>query len=197
MARSNAKRKKPLNKLLYLIPALALVLTAVVYAVAVTPAASVPPAMDFTVQLVVQVTALHDVTKVRDLSAGGVGIAGGAWHSHQYDSYGVDASHYPVYQDVPNLSCPSSQQGACTIHVKSKVNHNYTLGDFFAAWGYPIGMNNTMGIKSNGNFTWQMCLGASRPGLLNTEFGGLVLRPTMFITLLYYDSVNGFGCTTG
>lgn len=165
----------------------------IVFAVAVTPQPSAPAVLDFTYTLVVQITNKNS-TLVRNIAPiYRVGEAGGFWVAHTFDANGVDGGHYPLYMDDPTIAC-RGQGATCTIHVKSKVQHDYTLGDFFAVWGYPIGPTNTVNIKPNGNFTWQMCLGAQRPAQRSDAWGSLVLQPNMYVTLLYYDSVNGFGC---
>ncbi len=194
LAGSTRSRGKSPSRLLYVIPVLALVAIMIVFAVAVTPQPSAPAVMNFTYTLVIQITN-NNSSSVRNIApAHPIGEAGGTWAVHNYDTNGVDAAHYPLYMDNPAIAC-AGQGAACTIHVKSKVQHDYTLGDFFAVWGYTIGPTNTLNIKPSGSFAWQMCLGAQRPAQRSDAWGSLVLQPNQYVTLLYFDTVNGFGCS--
>jgi hypothetical protein len=195
LARSQtSKAQRGRTRLLaYSIPLIALVGTAVVYGLTVAPASS-PAAMDYTFQLLIEVTN-KNVTNpmVRAIApSNAIGIAGGSWASTQYNAYGVDQAHYPIYMDVPGIACA---QAVCTIHVKSKVVHQYYLGDFFSVWGQTIGQNNTISITRSGNFAWQMCLGAAGNAVSSDLWGALPLRSQLLpITLDYYDTANGLGC---
>jgi hypothetical protein len=165
----------------------------VVYGLTVAPASS-PAAMDFTFQLLIE-TANKNVTNplVRAIApSNAIGIAGGSWKSTQYNAYGVDQGHYPIYMEAPAIACATA---VCTIHVKSKVVHQYVLGDFFNVWGQTIGQNDTIHITRSGNFAWQMCLGSEGNALSSDLWGGLVLQSQLpLITLKYYDTANGLGC---
>lgn len=196
LARSKASKAKGRGRarvLLYAIPLVALVGTAVVYGLTVAPASS-PAAMDFSFQLLIEVTNKNVTNpQVRAIAPNnGIGIAGGYWASTLYNAYGVDQGHYPIYMDVPAIACASA---VCTIHVKSKVVHQYLLGDFFSVWGQPIGQNDTIGFSRSGNFAWQMCLGSAGTAVSSDQWGGLVLQSQLpLITLDYYDTANGLGC---
>jgi hypothetical protein len=192
MARSKDAKRKGTNRLVYAIPLIALVLIAAVYAASVVPAPSSPAAMDFTVKLLVSITYNNGSRQAYWAPTRSVGEAGGIWETHQYDSYGVN-SHYPLYMDDPTAACPP--QAACEFHVKSNVVHQYTLGDYLALLGYPtVNQNDTLGLKRSGNFAWQSCIGPTGHAVPNFQWGAMVLRKDMDITLLYYDTVNGFGC---
>ncbi len=119
-----------------------------------------------------------------------IGAPGGIWKTHQYDSYGV-AQRYPVYfltQDVPQ-----SYPGYFTVHVKSSVTRLYTLGDFFAVWGQPLGQNNTVSLTSppsssyhefRSSWVWSMCvLTSSSPR--HGGWGNEALVKDMQVELLY------------
>jgi hypothetical protein len=121
-----------------------------------------------------------------------VGEPGGIWQTHQYDSNGI-GGNYPIYLDNPFVNCPS--QAACLFHVKSNIVHKYTLGDFLALAGYPVvSQNDTLGLKRSGNFAWQLCIGPTGQAAPSFLWGATVLQANMDITLLYYDTVKGFGC---
>jgi hypothetical protein len=196
LARSQSpkgSRKGRARLAVYAIPLVALVGVAVVYGLTVLPASS-PAAVDFTFQLLIEVTNKNVTNpQVRAIApSNAIGIAGGTWDSTQYNAYGVDQGHYPVYMDVPGVACA---QAVCTIHVKSKVVHQYFLGDFFNVWGQTIGQNNTIGIARSGNFAWQMCLGSAGSAVSTDQWGALRLQSQLpLITLDYYDTANGLGC---
>ena len=173
----------------YGIPLVALLAVTVVYALVVLPAPSVPAAMNYTLQLLIQ-TSNKNSSQIRAIApANSIGEAGGDWHTSQYSSYGVDSTHYPVYMDSPLTACTP----VCTIHVKSAVVHAYTLGDFFNVWGQPLGQNNTIGVPAKGNFLWELCVGSVGNNVINNEWGGLVLQDQMRITLFFYD-FTAIGC---
>lgn len=198
LARSRNGGRKGVSHLVYLIPILALAAIVGVYAFQALPVSSAPPAMDFTDQLVIQVESNNGSQLIPNIPPSrAVGEPGGLWATTQYNSWGVDAEHYPLYMDPPfingqNAACQTS--GACLFHVKSKVVHQYTLGDFFNVWGQAIGQNDTIGIPRNGNFAWEMCVGQTGNATPTTLYGNLVLQPGMDITLIFYDTVNGVGC---
>jgi hypothetical protein len=193
MARSRAsKPAKKISRLVYAIPLIALVVIAAFYADSVLKPAPSTVAMDFTDELLISVdysngTRVGFVDPTRS-----IGEAGGLWQTHQFDSYGLDG-HYPVYMDDPSIACPPNH--SCTIHVRSNVVHAYTLGDFMAVYGYPVvSQNDTLGVMRNGNFAWESCVGTPGHATYNPQWGALVLRSTMALTLVYYDTVTGAGC---
>ena len=173
------------------IPLIALAGVLFVYALTVTPAASSPAAMDYTFKLLIDVTNKQS-NQVRAIAPGGaIGEAGGSWMSTQYNNDSVDSSHYPVYMDSPSYACTP----VCLIHVKSKIVHTYTLGDFFNVWGQPLSENNTIGITASSGFVWSMCLG---PDPASASFshlwGAQPLQSDLDITLYFYDPSGGLGC---
>ncbi len=181
------RRKR--SRLVYLVPVLAAVLAVTVYALAIGPALSSnePPAMNFVAQISIQVPGKfqNGTVGMRFVIPQGVGEPGYAWNVHKYDLYGLNG-RYPVYMDPP---AQTGYPGYSIIHVVSRVNHNYTLGDFFAVWGQPVGANDTLGIQNSGGYSWSMCVGPSagslRPGLWGQE----VLAGDMPI-ILKYSSVG-------
>lgn len=193
MARSREdKKRKDRNRLLIAIPLIALTVVAAVYVVSVFPQNTSVP-MNFSVELLVETQYQNTSTLLIVAPNSTVGQAGGLWKTHQYDSYGVDG-RYPIYMDLPNSACPS--QHACTIHVKSTVVRDYTLGDFMAVWGYPVvSRDNTLGTVSKGTVAWELCIGASpSTASISNAWGALVLQPNMAITLEYYDTSSPYGC---
>lgn len=202
-ARSQGSRqqKKSQNRWIIAIPLIAVVFIAAVYYVSTLPTPGTNPAMDFTDQILVEVNSPNGtingyITPVTTINGQkyptSLGQPGGIWMTHQYDRYGV-ANYYPLYMDNSQFACPP--QHACTFHVKSTVVWNYTLSDFLAVWGYPIvSLNDSMGIKSNGNYQWELCLGTAGQAVPELAWGAMVLSPQLAITLIYYNTVTGFGC---
>ena len=187
-------RRKPSRYLLYAIPLIALLSIGVVYVFYLSPVPDSPAAMDYTFQMLIQLPARNQANSVQAYAPGHpIGETGGYWQSSQFNQYGVNPSHYPIYMDNPASVCTP----VCTIHVKSTIVYNYTLGDFFNVWGQPLGQNNTIGQTSQGRFIWQMCLGASQPSTESTAWGALPLSPNLSITLNYYDSSGIPYCGAG
>jgi hypothetical protein len=177
-----------------MIPVIALATISAVYALSALPVAPVPAAVDYQFSLLIQVnnktsTGIHNVAP-----AYAIGEAGGFWFNHTLDSYGIDAQHAPVYMDVPGIAC-QTKDDSCTIHVKSRTLHSFTLGDFFHIWGKDLGQNKTIDIPSNGSFQWEMCLGAGRPAARSTAWGALPLQSNLYIQLVFYDPSSGYGCS--
>jgi hypothetical protein len=198
LARSHDSAHKRSRKLLYLIPVIALVGTVVVYAMATLPIGSSPTKMDFTDQIIILMENDFGNQTRGIVPKLPVGEAGGYWYSNQYNGYGVDPQHYPLYMN-PALDCVSNVTTSCTIHVKSTIIHQYILGDFFNVWGQSLGQNNTVGVprvtNTYGTFAWQMCIGPTGSGTPYFQpYGTLVLQPDMDITLIFYNTTNGIGC---
>jgi hypothetical protein len=192
MARSQKEKRKGRSRLVYATPLIAVVLIGAVYAASVLSAPAPAAAMDFTAKLLIAEANKNSTAQRYWAPARPVGTPGGIWETHQYDSYGLN-SHYPLYIDDPSLACPV--QAACEFHVKSNVVHQYTLGDFLALVGYPVvSQNDTLGLGRNGNFAWQLCIGPTGQAAPGFLWGATIIRPNMDITLIYYDTVNGFGC---
>lgn len=187
-ARPGERRRR---YVLYAIPLIALIGIAGAYALSVLPVPAAPAAVDYTFNLLVQISNNNSSNpQVRAVAPGrSIGEAGGYWATSQYNSYGVDSSHYPLYMDDPTTAC----KPYCVIHVKSTVARSYTLGDFFNVWGYPIGMNNTLGQKSYGNVAWEMCIGLGSGASDSSQWGAFVLQPDLDITLFFHDS-SILGC---
>jgi hypothetical protein len=187
-------RRKPSRYLLYAIPLIALLSIGVVYVFYLSPVPDSPAAMDYTFQMLIQISNKESNSTRAIVPGHAIGEAGGYWASSQFDKYGVNPSHYPLYMDDPSTAC----KPVCTIHVKSTIVYNYTLGDFFNVWGQPLGQNNTIGQTRQGTFIWQLCLGASQPSTESTAWGALPLSSNLAIVLNYYDSAAGLPyCGTG
>ncbi len=155
---------------------LAVVLVAGVYALVAAP--SPRPVVDFTVGLSIQYE--YKGGQKQFLIPPAVGVPGGIWAAHQYDSYGLD-NRYPVYTEDP----PNPYPGFSLVHVRSTVAHSFTLGDFFAVYGKPLGRNDTLNIMAvpDGSF-WDMCVG-SPPAIRAGYWGAEVLADRQNITLVY------------
>jgi hypothetical protein len=195
LARSRSTKpaaKRRFRYLAYGIPLLALAIAAGVLVVDLLPVPAAPAVMDYTFKLLVETTNQNGTLAQARAPKLPVGEPGGYWATSQYNAYGVDSRHYPLYLDDPSVTanCP----GYCVIHVKSRVAHNYTLGDYFAVWGQPLGMQNTVGIAAYQNFAWQMCIGLGSAASNSDEWGAYVLQPDVEITLMYHDQA-GLGCS--
>jgi hypothetical protein len=177
--------------LAYGIPLLALAIVTGVLVVYLFPAPPANAAMNFTFQLLVETTNKNGTLSQARAPAEAIGESGGFWYTNQYNVYGVDSTHYPLYMDPPSQTvCP----GYCIVHVKSRVVHNYTLGDYFNVWGQPLGESDTIGITAYQGFVWEMCLGLGSGAVMSSEWGAYVLQPNVDITLMYHNS-TGLGCS--
>ena len=186
MARTRASGRKQRNKYAFIIPIIALAILASVYVIAASPFTSPKPALDYTFQLNIarsNGTALNYIIPTRP-----VGEAGGYWFNHTYDSYGVN-SHYPVYMDIP----PNPYPGYSIIHVRSAVNRQYVLGDFFFVWGVTLGPSNTLNIPAANNYTWEMCLITPQNQVPSFLWGQQPLSDGLHISLLYFKQ-GTLGC---
>ncbi len=173
---------------MYGIPVVALIVVIVVYSVAVAPP-STSLAVDFAVKITIQ---LSNSTETRFvIPSRPIGVAGGAWATHQYDGDGVDSRHYPIYTD----RSPDPYPGYSVIHVRSKVSRGYTLGDFFVLWGHPLGRDNTLGITARDGLHWGLCVETPptrRAGLLSWDQEVLVKDATF--VLRYFDPDTSSEC---
>lgn len=180
-----------------LIIAIAFVVIVVVAAYYLVFAASPKVVLDFTTKISIQVsTKLPNGTAVIHFFVPpSIGVHGATWQSHLYDAYGAHGN-YPVYTMAPTNPYP----GFSTIYVQSVANRSYTLGDFFAVWGEPLSMSNTLNMptpplaSSNSTFGpdwyWDMCVGPSPNALHRGTWGNQTLLPTENIILLY----SNIGC---
>jgi len=190
---------------LYAIPMIVIIASAVVYVVLTLPAPTASSAMDFTFSLVIQESNNNGSSIAGIVPANSIGEAGGYWRTSQFNAYSVDVGHYPIYMDRPcaisnATACLTSggcqaANGAivppCTIHVKSTKVIDYTLGDFFDVWGYPLGANNTLGVQSRNNFAWQMCIGPNASsGYISNLWRAEPLKSGKAITLFYFNPTN-------
>jgi len=176
------------NRLLYLVPVLAVVLTVAVYAIAALPTPSNPPVMNYTVQLSIQVASVqpNGTRGIQFIIPQGVGEAGLSWYAHTYDGNGLQG-RYPLYIDPP---AGQGYPGYSLVHVVSSVYHNYTMGDLFAVWGKSLGQNDTIGVQAQNGNQWSMCVGPSRSGSRPGLWGQEPLVNYNTITLLY----DNIGC---
>ena len=116
-----------------------------------------------------------------------IGEPGGYMYTQQYIADGV-GGNYPIHTvDTSGF-----------VYIDSKVVRSYTLGDFFAVWGEPLGMNNTLGFKANYSSTlkapyvWSMCIrqpdGSDAP---DPYWGAHVIRDKEIIDLVYSQLTCG------
>ena len=202
LGHSRKARRKGRSPLLYAIPLIAIAGTMGIYVFASSMHAPTCGTstllkatdhvlMDFTVQLSIQVENRNG-TQERFIVPPGIGIPGCHWQVHTYDSYGVEGD-YPLYTDPPQTS--GSYGGYTYIYVRSSVVHNFTLGDFFAVWGEPLGPANTLNFVSQANgFFWAMCVGPQQTSLRPGHWGNESLVAGMPIILLYTSPSGSGGC---
>ena len=177
----NDSPRKPGRIVIYIGIAL-LIAAAGVYVVYLTPGCQTNAALDFGVQISIQIENTNN-TKVSFFVPPGIGNPGNTWANHTFDGFGV-CGHYPLYVDAPTST---QYPGYSVIHVKSTVSYNYVLGDFFAVWGYPIGQNKTLNLPSQpakGVF-WFMCVGPDPNNLQQGSWGQEVLKGDSPIILKY------------
>jgi hypothetical protein len=187
LARSKQSTGKKWNKLLYVVPILAVIIAATVYVVTMSPGQSVSSAkLNYIVEMSIQVEndAPNGTRGLSYIIPSGVGEAGLSWYSHTYDSDGL-SGRYPLYMDAPT---GQSYPGYSIIHVVSSVNRTYTLGDFFSVWGKTLGQNDTLNLQSDysaNGLKWSMCVGQSMQSQLPGHWGKEPLVNGYDIVLLY------------
>lgn len=165
MARSTKSGRGRSRSYYFLIPIVAFTIILGAYVASVSMANG-PAAMDYTLKISIQISNPKNTTQATFAGPQrAIGVPGGYWENHTFDAYGV-GGNYPVYVDSP----PNPYPGYSPIHVKSRIAHNYTLGDLFSVWGQTLGQNNTLGVQAQGpNVDWTMCVGTTatnlRPGL--------------------------------
>lgn len=144
-------------------------------------AAPVKAVLDYQAQISIQVEN-NNSSQIKFIVPPLIGKAGGAWASHALDQYGVDSNN-PVYTDTPPVNYP----GYSFIHVRSNTIRNFTLGDFFSVWGYPIGADQTLTLPSHppDGAIWFMCVGPSSNSLRPGHWGDEVLTTDNPIILIY------------
>lgn len=186
MGRSQKAERKRGRRLFYSIPVIALIIALVAYFPALAP----PPvaALNFTVKISIQYstqTFSNGTNALQFIGLSGIGLPGYTWKNHTYDGDGLDG-RYPLYVDPPSSASSGQYPGFSVIHVRSRAVRNYTLGDFFAVWGYPIGPSRTFLFDSKpGGPSWSMCVGPSATSLRPGHWGAEVLNQNVPIILRY------------
>jgi len=194
-------RTRRQRAVLYSTPFIALSLfLAVYYVVTVSPVAQ----EDYTLNISIQISYLNPRGSTGALLFAvyprGVGLAGGVWQSHQFDTYGMDG-RYPIFGEAPPGWNSTYQY--YLIHVRSRFTRTYTLFDFFNVWGQPLGRNNTLSYTvppQNSNYGndwyWDMCVRPAGGTLRDTtrvpaaQWTSEPLDPGLLITLIY----SNHGC---
>ena len=116
-----------------------------------------------------------------------IGEVGGYMYTQQYIADGV-GGNYPIH----------TVDSSGFVYIDSKVVRSYTLGDFFAVWGEPLGVNNTLGFKANYSSTlkapyvWSMCIRTPSGGdAPDPSWGAHVIRDREIIDLIYSQLTCG------
>jgi hypothetical protein len=171
--------------LLYSAPILALALLITVYYVAT---ASPTAIVDFTVPVAIQLVRTDG--SYQPVLPVAVGVRGGIWNYHQYDSDGVNG-RYPVFSQ----SAPNGNASYFLIHVKSTVGRAYMLRDFFNVWGQPLNRTNTLNFavppptSQNGvygsDWYWDMCVQFNNGRIHEGNWTSQPLIPGYGIVLRY------------
>jgi len=60
-----------------------------------------------------------------------IGIDPSLWKDHSLDQYGMQA----MSDGMSGMAPLHTHDASGTIHIESKVNRNYTLGEFLNIWG--------------------------------------------------------------
>ncbi len=179
------------QRLLFSLPLIALALAMGALYFANAPAPLTAPAEDFTFRIDIQLRLLDGNTSFV-IPPPNLGVVGGRWMTHQYDSDGI-GGQYPIFS---LLDTGRYGGNPSIIHVRSRVVRNYALADLFALWGEPLGQSKTLNYTSNptgsakfGNtWVWNMCIGnppSVAPGPPN--WGSQVLTKDVGIFLIYAD----------
>jgi hypothetical protein len=149
--------------------------------------------MDFTAKISIQVAGIqpNGSRVIQFIIPPQIGVPGGEWNTHKYSSDGLNG-RYPIFsQDVSN-----PYRGYSVISVRSQVVRNYTLGDFFAVWGQPLGPKDTVGLTAppspgqtgfGANWTWDMCVQPAGSGITLGHWGSEIVTKDLNIILLYSD----------
>ncbi len=169
------------------VPFLALALLVGIYYIATV---SPQPAEDFVVPIAIQIDQMYSGTVyLSNVVPKYVGVSGGIWYSHQYDSYGLNG-HYPIFAQAAQ----NGNQNYSIIHVKSRVVWTFTLQDFFNVWGESLSRNNTLGYAvpppaSDSRYTsdwyWDMCVSINGGRFYGGSWTNQPLFPTERIVLRY------------
>ena len=182
------KRRRKL--VLYSAPLLALALLFTVYYIAT---ASPTARVDFTVPVAIQLVRLDG--NYQPVLPKLVGVRGGIWNYHQYDSEGLNG-HYPVFAQ----GTPNGNTSYFLLHVRSTVDRTYTLLDFFNVWGYPLDRTNTLNFTVppptsqnsiyGSDWYWDMCVQVNGGRIHEGNWTSQPLVPGGSIVLRY----SGDGC---
>ena len=137
--------------------------------------------LEFSIPMSIQVEN-NNASQIRYIVPPLIGRPGGTWMTSALTRYGVN-SNYPLYTDLP----AANYSGYTVIHVASNTVYNFTLGDFFAVWGQPIGPNQTLTLQSHppDGAIWSMCVGPSQTQLRPGMWGNEVLKSGSPIILIY------------
>jgi len=112
-----------------------------------------------------------------------IGVPGGFMATTRYLGDGIKGN-YPMYSSPYSCGNIYGNSTVCAISVLSRVVRSYTLGDFFAVWGVPLGPDETLNAKFTSNMTgsppepdysWTMCTFHAGKWLPSFEWGSHIL----------------------
>jgi hypothetical protein len=135
------RRRREQRKLIIIVATLAVAGSAVGAAIVLSP----PPPLPHGIQPgeIVSNNPMHIHTKLIVVSDGteriipsNIGIQQGIWASHDLDHF-LDTREGAQGQ----LSPLHTHDSSGLIHVEASVTRGFTLGEFFAVWGQPLGPN--------------------------------------------------------
>lgn len=101
------------------------------------------------------------------------------WVDHTLDQY-LDPNHGAQ----GSLSPLHTHDTSGTIHVEASVTRAFTLGEFFAVWGQPLGPQRTVDLVPDANHTLTMTV----DGVASQAWGNLVLADNQQVEV-HYDTI--------
>ncbi len=147
--REMERRKREQRKLIIIVATLAVAGSAVGAAILFAP----PPALPHDLQPgeIVSQSPMHIHPKLILVSdgteriiPGNIGIQNGIWASHDLDHF-LDTREGAQGQ----LSPLHTHDTSGVIHVEASVTRGFTLGEFFAVWGQPLGPSQTWDLVAD------------------------------------------------
>jgi hypothetical protein len=102
-----------------------------------------------------------------------IGIDHSLWADHTLDAFSETAGMAPLH----------THDSSGVIHVESKVTRSYTLGEFFAIWGQPLGPDQTLNLVPDSSHYLVMVVDGQ--AYSSTDWDGLVFKDGQQIEIHY------------